>query len=125
MRFEGCVAEPLQTITTILPLSKWSCLLLRIVLQDALSEVTNIYPPLKLRVFVDDLTALLMGKNREVAEMAKKVMKKLKEVGEKGLKLSATNNGKEGKNKMIASCGFLEDELRKCSRTVWNRLEWT
>ena len=41
-------------------------------LQDALSEVTKFYPPLKLRVFVDDL-------NKVVAEMAKKVMKKVKE----------------------------------------------
>ena len=48
-----------------------------------MSEVTKFYPPLKLRVFVDDITALLMGKNREVAEMAKKVMKKLKEEVEK------------------------------------------
>ena len=75
MQFEGCVAEPLQTITAILPGSKWSCLFLRIVLQDALSEVTKIYPSLKLWVVVDDLTALLMEKKREVAEMAKKVMK--------------------------------------------------
>ena len=40
-------------------------------LQDALSEVTTIYPPLKLRVFVDVITALVMGKNEEVAEMAR------------------------------------------------------
>ena len=80
MQFEGCVAEPLRTITAILPGSKWSCLLLRIALQDALSEVTNINPPfLKKRVFVDDITARVMGKNREVAEMAKKVMKKSRE----------------------------------------------
>ena len=32
---------------------------------------------------MDDITALLMEKNREVAEMAKKVMKKLKEEIEK------------------------------------------
>ena len=83
VRFEGCAAEPLRTITAILPGSKWSCLLLRIVLQDALSEVMNIDPPLKLWVFVDDITALLTEKNREVAEMAKKVMKKLKEEVEK------------------------------------------
>ena len=51
-----------------------------IVLQDALNEVTNIYPPLKLRVFIDDITVLLRVKNKVVAEMAKKVMKKLKEV---------------------------------------------
>ena len=55
---------------------------------------------------MDDVTALLMEKNREVAEMAKKVMKKLKEeVVTKGLKLSVTENGKEGKSKMIALCG--------------------
>ena len=45
VQFEGRFAEPLQTITAILPGSKWSSLLLRIVLQDALSEVTKIYPP--------------------------------------------------------------------------------
>ena len=48
-------------------------------LQDALSEVTKKYPPLKLRVFVDDITALFMVKNKVVAEMAKKVMKRLRE----------------------------------------------
>ena len=69
------MAQPLQTITTILPRSKWSCLLLRIVLKDTLSEVAKFYPPLKLRVFVEDITALLMEKNEEEAEMAKIVMR--------------------------------------------------
>ena len=116
VQFEGCVAEPLQTITAFLPGSKWSCSLLRIVLQDALSEVTKIYPPLKLKVFVDDITALLTGENRNIAEVAKKVMKKLKEVEKKGLKMSVAENGKEGKSKIIASCGFLENYLRQFSR---------
>ena len=97
VQFEGCLAEPLQAITAILPGFKWSCLLQRIVLQDTLSEVTEIYPPLKLRVFVGDVTALLKGRNRERVEMAKKVMKKLEEEVEekKDLKLSVTENGKE------------------------------
>ena len=30
--------------------------------------------------------------------------------------MSVTENGKEGKGKMIASCGFLENELRQCSK---------
>ena len=34
----------------------------------------------------------------------------------KGLKLSVTENGKEGKNKMIASCGFLENEISQFSK---------
>ena len=42
VQFKRCEAEPLQTITVILPGSKWSCLLLRIVLQDAWSEVTTL-----------------------------------------------------------------------------------
>ena len=29
---------------------------------------------------------------------------------------SVTEDGKEGKSKMIASCGFLEDEMRQCSK---------
>ena len=94
-----------------------SCLLLRIVLQDASSEVTQIYPPVKLRVFEDDITALSRERNRDKAEIAKKVMKKLKEeVEKKGLKLSVTENGKEEKSKKIASCGFLENELHQFRR---------
>ena len=34
----------------------------------------------KIEGFLDDITALMMVKNREVAEVAKKVMKKKKEV---------------------------------------------
>ena len=116
VQFEGCVAEPLQTVVAVLPGSKWSCLLQRIVLQDALSEVTQNYPPLRLR-FVDDVTALLMGRNQDLVEKTGKVMRKLiEEVEEKGLKLSITENGKEGKSKMIASCGYLEEEIRECSK---------
>ena len=54
---------------------------------------------------------------QRIAEMARKVLKKLKEeVERKGLKLSVVGNGKKGKSMMIASCGFLEDELRHCSK---------
>ena len=61
---------------------------------------------------MDDITALVKGRKKEVAEMAKTVMKKLKEeLEKKGLKVSVTENGKEGKSKMIVSCGFLEKEL--------------
>ena len=74
-------------------------------------KLQTFYRPLMLRVLVDDITALLVGKNKVVAELAKKVMKRLREeVGRKGLKLSVNENGKEGKRKMIASCGFLVEE---------------
>ena len=39
-------------------------------------------------MWVDDITALVKGRNKDVAEVSKKVMKKLKEQVEKrGLKL--------------------------------------
>ena len=45
------------------------------------------------------------------------MMKKVKEeVEKKGLKFSVTENGEEGKNKMIASCRFLENELSQFSK---------
>ena len=72
VQFEEFAAGLLTTITAILPGSKWSCLLLRFVLQDALSEVTKIYPPLKLRVFSDGITTSVKGRNKEVVEMVKK-----------------------------------------------------
>ena len=86
-------------------------------LQDALSEVTKIYPPVKLRVFVDDITALVLGRNKELAEMAMKVMKRLsEEVEKKGLKLSVDENGKEGKSEILTSCGFLENSCSNAAR---------
>ena len=41
------------------------------------------YTSLKMRVFVDDITALVKGRSRELAEMSKKVNKKLTEEVEK------------------------------------------
>ena len=68
--------------------------------QDALSEVTKNNPPLKIRVFVDDITALLMVKNKVVAGMAKKVMKRLtEEVEKKGSNCHSMTMGKKERAK--------------------------
>ena len=76
-----------------------------------MSEVAKICPSLKLRVFADDSTALVKGRYKKCRGNGKKVMKKLKEgVEKKGLELSVSENGKERKSKMAASCGFLENE---------------
>ena len=61
---------------------------------------------------MDDITALLKGRNKELAELVEEVLKKLKkEVEEKGLRLSITEGGREGKNKVIASCKYLEEKV--------------
>ena len=59
VQFEGYVADPLQTVTAILPASKWSSLVFHIVLLDASSEVMKVYPLVKLQVSVDDIYSLL------------------------------------------------------------------
>ena len=101
VEFEGCVAEALQT--TSLTGSKWSCSLLRIVMQDATGEGMKVYPPLTLKVQLDDVTALVEGRNKELPGIAEKVLKSTRrKVAEKGLKLSITEGGKEGKTKVIA-----------------------
>ena len=70
-------------------------------MQDALSDITNFYPPLKLRVFADDITAFMNGRNKESVEVVEKVLKKLKrELVEKGLTLSITEGGQEGQQPM-------------------------
>ena len=90
-------------------------MLLRVVLQDTLSEVTKFY--LEVEGFCGRHHSAIEVKNKVVAEMAKKVMKKWKEeVERKELKLSVYEDGKEGKSKMIASCGFLDNELRQFSK---------
>ena len=40
--------------------------------QSRSREGTKIYPSWKLRVFVDDISALVKGKNKEVVEIATK-----------------------------------------------------
>ena len=56
---KGASRSRSRPITAILPGSKWSCFLLRTVLQDALSEVMKVNPLLKPKVFVDDKPTLL------------------------------------------------------------------
>ena len=43
---------------------------------------------------------------------------KEREVEEKGLKLSITGGGKEGKSKVIALCSCLEDKFGECSKKM-------
>ena len=52
--------------------SKWSCSLLLVVFQDALIDVMKAYPPLKLKLFVGDITAMWKGKtSKDLARKAR------------------------------------------------------
>ena len=52
--------------------------MLCIVLQNALGEVTM---PLKLWMFVDDITVFMNGRNKELVEMAEKFSEEVEERG--------------------------------------------
>ena len=76
-----------------------------------------------------------MGANWEVAEMAKKVMRKpQEEVEAKGPKLSAPENGRAGKSKIDCFVWLFGRKIRECSdeegmiladsvETLWSGLE--
>ena len=102
------------SVTAILG-SKWSCLFLRMVFQDALSEAMKVSPLLKLKVFfVDEYHSLVSRTTQKSAGIEEKVLKSVKwEAEEKGLKLSIADGGKEGTRKVIASCSYLEDKLQE------------
>ena len=103
--FQGCVTDPLQTMTAIHFGLKW----LVSVRQDAMSTVLNVYPHLNLRVYVDDIKIHDRGTNQEVLEAVPNVVSKLRSVVQEAeLKFSLTVGGKEGKNKLTASNNFLE-----------------
>ena len=63
-------------------------------------------------VFVVDITAPLMARNREVADLAAKEKKSRK----KASNGQSRKMGRKEREKMIASCGFLLDELRQRSK---------
>ena len=54
--------------------------ILRIVMQDALSEVVKLYPQLKLNAYVDDMKVHVWAKNQEVLQTVPKVVSKLQSV---------------------------------------------
>ena len=111
-----CGVQLMETITAILPGSRWSCLLLRIELQDALSDVVKVYPPMEFKVFVDNITACLEGRNKELSDISDKVLRVMRmEAEEKGSKLPVTEGGKEGKSKVIASCSNVEEKFQHSS----------
>ena len=68
---------------------------------------------------MDDITAFMSGRNKEFVEIAQKVLKKLKreiKVEEQRLKLSITEDGKQGKGKVPTSCKYFEGRFQERSK---------
>ena len=57
------------------------------------------YPPMKLKVFVDDVIAFMEGQNQELEIIAEKVLRAMRREEKKGLKLFITEGGKERRSK--------------------------
>ena len=75
----GYTSKDVWRSRSILPGSNQSCLLPRIVLQDALSGVMKVYPPLKLSVFVDDITAIFEREEQGIGGVGRKSFGKVEE----------------------------------------------
>ena len=73
---------------------------------------------MKLKVFVDDVTAFLEGRNKELPGIAEKVLRAMRlEVEQQGLKLSIMEGGQEGKSKLTAPCSVLEEQFFRNAAT--------
>ena len=90
VQFKGCAVEPLQTITATISGSKWSCLPLRIVLQDALSEVTKHHPHL------NDITALLAHRTKNEMQQLSLFGRVMAEGNEKADELACKRRSAHG-----------------------------
>ena len=108
-------ASEVQTFTAILLGSKWSCRLLRIVLQDAFSEVMKVYPPFEAEGLRRRYHSL-HGRARQgvdrycgEGEVDKKGRREGSEVVDHGRR-------KRGKSKVIASCIWKRSFRNVCSR---------
>ena len=60
------VPDLLQTITAKLLRSKWSLLLLRNVVREAMTALFSLFPEIRVRVYVDDMQLHLAGQSVEV-----------------------------------------------------------
>ena len=88
----------------------------------------KVYPPLKLKVFVDDIKHHLWRMNQEVPGAVPTVVGKFKMVSTKQKwKLSLTEGRTEGRSKLVASNKCLQSELcglcekkESESHIVWN-----
>ena len=84
--------------------SKWSCLLLRIVLRNALSEVVKVLSAHEAEGCCGRYHSLYGRAAQGLPEVVEKVLSMMTmDVEEKGWELSITEGGKEEKSKVIAS----------------------
>ena len=71
--FENNVSDPLITITSILPGSRWSFPLLRIVMPDAMRSVFYVFAALRIHLYVDDMKLFLKLISFDVFESTRKL----------------------------------------------------
>ena len=67
VQLDGCMAEPLHTVTAIFSGSKMELLALSHCVAKRNGEVMKVNPPVKVKVFVDDITAFMERRNKELA----------------------------------------------------------
>ena len=99
-RFEGGCVEPVKAATTTLPRSKWSVILLRLVMRTAVSEVFQSEPRVENRKYDKKFHLRSSGRELEcvVRDVHKKTEKHLKTFR---LQWSVTEEGHGGKNKLV------------------------
>ena len=85
-------------------------------MEDAMSEVSNVFPQMRMKANVDERQDSSLGQKQRVPEVTMKALEKLKEAvtQRKRSTLSLTESGKDGKSEMITSCSNPERNEEGC-----------
>ena len=109
--FENSISDPMVATTSSLLGSKWSVLLLNIVMQDAMTKIFHF--PQRIQVSVDDMKLFLKGMSSNLLGRRRYLFSLLKaEIKKVRLELSVTNSNKVRKNKPEVSNPHSRQRLR-------------
>ena len=109
---------PVQTHTSMLE-SKFRVALLRLVTQDTMRAVLDVYPEVSFEVNVDDKTSNVPAERAKVVtEAGRKVTGELKkQMGTMSLRVSLDEEGKEENRKLLCTSNCLMKDMKECCQT--------
>ena len=115
--FEGSSAGPVQTYTAILPGSRLSVVSLRLVVQDAMRHVFDVYPEARIKVYVADRQFNVQSEKQKTQRKARgRVLYELKKQIFELEKLDfviKNEQGKEEKSKMQCSSKWMMNDMNE------------
>ena len=112
---QGCTSEEVRTAAAIVAGSKYSVLLLKMVITWPMDRLLHLFPTISLHTYVDDIKARLRDKQRLLVEKVPELVDAMTGLLEKvGMEASL---GKEGKSQIMVTSTWLRERLVSPAKT--------